>query len=823
MPGGQDVEPHIEAPSDPHPETVSSSETTGQADGGQAGSSQTDMLAPPTEGRPPPVSKSEPHLLANAPATDLALLPALMEPGQPKEGAPFAPKAGEEAAQWEKVINDYEREAKAIGNDAKAAVLYLEIGRIWEEQLAKPRNAAMAYQRAFNLNAKDPAVLHASRRLFTEVGNWAMVVQILGYEIENADTKERRATLYAEKGTILEEKLRNPEEAQKAFRDALEEWSAEPLAINALERLHLFRREYDQLYKVYLRALDTAGTPERRLPLLVASAQLAEDRLEDPTTATAHYREITETDPENALALAALRRLLLQTAQWEGFVEVLIKSAEICESQSEAAQHLLSASRIQHERLGKIDKALLSMLKALEYAPEDLGILRQIEYLYEQNDRFDEVVKVLRREAEVTSEPRDRVPILFKLGTILEDKLGEAEDAVPAFEEAVGLMPNYVPAKQALGRLYEKTQKWQALAELFEMEVRLEEDSGVRISKLLKLAEIQETKLDQVEPAVQTLKDLLALKADYQPARKHIERLLQQREDWKGLSELYEQELDLAADKDQRVFLLNRIGLLAEDKLGDLDAAWKSYDRILEISPGHLHTIRTLSRLAQKREAWEDLLKMFELEVEATEDQKEVVAILHRSGVVTEEELDDREAAVAQYEKVLTLNPTYLPALKSLGRLYHQQGRWDDLLSMFQRELEVSKSVDQTVALLFRMADVLVDHINDDGRAAEVYHRVLEQEPENLPALRALADIYTKKGDHEKLVEVLMREAESLKDPKERASTLMRIAEICEEKLDRTDHAAEAYQEVLRLGHSFDQAIRSLVRIYSAEGMWNAL
>ena len=751
-----------------------------------------------------------------------AELPTLESPGDPLDGGPFLPRSADEATVWEALIADYEREAKAIGNEPRAAHLFLEIGRIYEEQLAKPRNAATSYQRAFNLDPKDPAVLHASRRLFTEVGNWAMVVQILGYEIESAPTPERKATLWAEKGTILEEKLRNPEEAQKAFKEALGAYSAEPLAINALERLHLFRKEYGQLYAVYQRALGVADKRERRMPLLLASAQLAEDRLDDPPGAIAHYREILSLDEKGAIALDALRRLLYTTGKWEELVEVLQRSAEASSDPAESAQHLLSAARLQNEKLGAIDRSLHTLLQALEYAPEDLTILREIELLYEQNDRHDEVVKVLRREAEVTTEPRDRVPILYKLGTILEEHLGQADEAIPALEEAVALMPSYTPAKQSLGRLYTKTERHASLAELYLMEIRLEDEPSQLVAKQFKLAELYETSLENEDEAVATLRALLEKKADYQPARKRLEALLQKREAWSDLIALYEQELGFTEDGDQRLFLLGRIGLYAEDKLDDLETAQQAFARMIEVNPTHLHAIRALARIATKREAWSEVLRAYELEVEATEDQKEVVSILHRAGAVTEEQLGDVDGAIAQYEKVLTLNPTYLPALRSIGRLYASKERFEDLLSMYGREIEVAKSNDQKVALHFRMAELLVDKLKDDERAAQTYEQILKLDATNLAALRSLAEIHAKNSDIEHLVTVLSREAESQQDPKERASTLLRVAEI-EERLDRADRAAEVYQEVLRLGHHFDEAIRALVRIYSTEGLWNAL
>lgn len=842
MAGGQDVDVHAGTPGTEAEANTEQSTATAEGQSRPVGPDPVgDLSLDPPNGDAQPSSvvprpststpgevQAQEEKAASLPTTgdlhgvDPIALPPLDPPGAPLEGGPFLPRSAEEAAPWEALVADYEREAAALGTDPRAAQLFLEIGRIYEEQLAKPRNAATSYQRAFNLDPKDPAVLHASRRLFTEVGNWAMVVQILGYEIEIAQTPLDKATLWAEKGTLLEEKLKNTEEAQKSFKEALSAYSAEPLAINALERIHLFRKEYDQLYQVYLEALNVAERPERRVPLLLAAAQIAEDRRNDLTSAITHYREILQLDEKSAIALEALRRLLFQTNAWEELVPILVRSAEASDSPREAAQHLLAASRIQSERLDAIDLALHTLLKALEHAPEDLAILREIELLYEQNDRADEVVKVLRREIEVTTEPRDRVPMLFKLGTILDEHLGATDEAIAAFEEAVGLMPSYTPAKQGLGRLYTRSGRNQALAELFQMEIKLEEDASQKVAKQFKLAELFEGPLEDEEKAIATLRDLLTGKPDYQPARKRLEGLLQKHEAWADLIQLYEQELTLTDAVDQQLFILGRIGMYAEDKLVDLDIAQRAYERIIEVAPTHLAAIRALARIATRREAWPQVLRAYELEVEATDDQKEVVSILHRAGAVTEEKLGDVDGAIAQYEKALTLNPTYLPALRSLGRLYAKKERFDDLLQMYRREIEVAKSVDQKIALNFRMADLLVEKVKDDDGAVEVLERILELDGSNLAALRGLGAIHSRRNDSEKLVAVLQREAKSQNNEPERAATLLRVAEI-EERLDRADRAAEVYQEILRLGHHFDDAIRALVRIYSVEGLWNAL
>jgi len=745
---------------------------------------------------------------------------------EPKvDGTPMSmpPMSEEDRGHWTSALELYQREASAMGEDPNAAALHLEMGRIHEEILGQTREAADCYQRAYELNPQHPAVLHACRRLFALAGQWEMVADMLADEADVVEARERRATLLAERGQVLQEQLEDDEGAEKAYRSALEDWAAEPLAIGAMERLLLSNHRYGELFEVYERALGIATRPERRLPLLMSAAQLAEDRLDKLDVAIAHYEEVLQTDPDSALALSALRRLTHRADRWDAFVDVLLRSSKAAEDPESAAQFLLAASRVQSERLNQPDRALVSLLKALESTPSDLSILKEIEALYERNHRFQDVVKVLRRELEISTEARERVPILFKLGSLLEEQVGAPEEALPCFAEAVRLMPTHVPARQALGRLYGRTQRWAELAELFEMEIRLEEDDSGKVSKLYKLAELQDVELQQEEAAVQTLKQLLSIRRDYQPARKYIEQLLLKREDWDGLIELYDEECKQTDDVEQKVFLLGRIGVIAEEKAMALATAQRAYEQILELSPRHLSAIRTLARIASKRQDWSEVLRMYELEIEATEDQLEIVSVVHRAGVVTEERLQDVDGALAHFEKALSINPTYLPALRSLGRIYGRQQRWEDLVKMYQRELEVTRSPEQKVALLFRVAEVQQSQLDDAAAAVASYDEVLAIDGENLPALRALSVIHERLGDDEKLVDVLLRESNLQRDPKDRALGLMRVAELCEERLDRSDRAAELYEEILREGEGLDASIRALIRIYSAEGMWNAL
>jgi hypothetical protein len=112
----------------------------------------------------------------------------------PTEVAP--PGRPEEEARGR--IATLEREARALGADPRAALLFHEIGLLWESPLKHPRHAAVAYQAAYKLSPRFLANIRAARRLFSEVGNWMMVLQLLEAELQASDTPRARAALLFE-------------------------------------------------------------------------------------------------------------------------------------------------------------------------------------------------------------------------------------------------------------------------------------------------------------------------------------------------------------------------------------------------------------------------------------------------------------------------------------------------------------------------------------------------------------------------------------------------------------------------------------------------
>src|SRR5262249_15105532 len=197
---------------------------------------------------------------------------------------------------------------------------------------------------------------------------------------------------------------------------------------------------------------------------------------------------------------------------------------------------------------------------------------------------------------------------------------------------------------------------------------------------------------------------------------------------------------------------------------------------------------------------------------------KHVLSLHHRNAEILEEHLGDRAGAIAAYQRLLSLSPAYLPALKALGRLYSEEGNWLELVEMYRAEAEIAASPEQASALLFRVGELIEHKLSNEEKAISAYREVLELTPKFLPALRALEQIYRAGRNWEQLIEVLRAEAATRSDPGERANALFQVAGIWETHLSRLDKATAAYEDVLRLVPGHSPAIVALERLYKAQG-----
>ncbi len=754
--------------------------------------------------------------------------PPATQPAAPRASAlPFAPPldgareplSPEETARWQGRIEALLSEARAQEGSPTAAPLWFEAGRLYENELKNLREAAAHYQQAHTTDPTFVPVIHAARRLFAQLGKWGMVVVLIDEELKLEGAPA--AALLVEKGRIHETKLGKADRAIELYREALQRLPGYPPAVDALMRHLSAKGDHGALAEVLDAAAKGATDDRARLSYVRELAQHYESRMNDAARALACYEAARALAPRDPSVLSALNRLYTRAGNEDALAEVLEAEASLATGAAEVVRLLMERARILESRSDQ-DGALAALQAARRRAPSDTLILSELSRLYEAREAWPELADVYLSLVDATQDKSERVAIHAEAGELAETKLQDRDRAIAHYRACILTDPSYQPAISALGRLFARNQLWHELNEVFEIQLRAASDDGQKVPLLFKQAELLADRLEAIDGAIEKLLAVLEINPGYVPALKLVSSLYLRQGRWEDLIKMYEAELDDQEDKDQAIFLLEKIGSICESQLDDTERAIGAYQRMLEWVSGYLPALRSLGRLYAKTERWEDLIQINTEESQIVGDQNHVVSLMTRNGDIWAERMGDTERAIDSYRRALTLMPNFLPALKSLGRIYAKAGRWEDLIKMHRQEAEVARQPETRASLLFEIAHIYADQLDDSEKAAKTYRELLEERPGYHPAIRALASIAEATGDWDALVGVYEKEIHVIVDPRDKALLRVRMAELLERRLNRKEDAVQALkaavEEASGLLVAHERLIATLYRLGDAKG-----
>ncbi|MBX7114804.1 MAG: tetratricopeptide repeat protein [Myxococcaceae bacterium] len=734
----------------------------------------------------------------------------------PVPSAPSAPghAAGPVEEEARARVTALEREAKAMGTNPTAALLFHEMGLLWESPLKHPRNAAVAYQSAYKLAPRFLANIRAARRLFAEVGNWVMVVQLIDAELNATQTPRTRAALLFEKGHVLDQKLSREADALGAYNQCLALDPEDATVLCQLEQIYSEKGDHLQVVKVQRLLAKVVQEPAAQAHYLLAAGLILEDRLKNLPEAATVFREAFKLDRKDPLLLAAIKRVSQREGTVDEELSALAAEAELLGAQ--AAPTYLQIAKA-YERLERMEDALAALNAARRVSPAEPLILSELARIYESTARHEELADVLSTWVTYLNDESELVALNLRLAALYEEKLKRDNDAITRYHAILQKIPGHTTSLAALGKLYHRSENWLGLLSTYDAEIAATDDPKQKAARLYKAAEVLEERLKEQEDAIARYNQCLQLSPGYLPAQKALTRLFEKQSRWGDLVQMHEQDLLQTTDKEQQIGTLQKIASIYEDRLDDLPHAIETLRRTHELAPEHLGTVRSLARLYERVGQWADVIEFHEREATLSGDTKQVVSLTHRNAEILEEHVKDRDGAIATYERVLGLAPSYLPALKALGRLYFQTEQWEALVRMYRAEAEIASSPEQAAALTYKIGELYEQKLKKESEALASYRAVLQLSAHYFPAIRALGHMYRQQGAWEEVIEILKSEAANRTDPQERANAMFQAAAIWEDQLKNTDQAAEGYQEALRLNPNHTPALQQLERLLTGK------
>jgi len=748
------------------------------------------------------------------PATPTAP-PLPVVPATPADAVELSP---ERARVFLDRVEALKKVARAVAAEAPAAAapLWFEAGRLYEHDLGNHREAAVNYQESHRADPSYLPVIHAARRLFGQLGKWGMVAMLIDEELRLPGAPV--AMLLIEKARIHEAKLARPEDAVAIYKQVLAHEAQNPIAVDAVVRALTARGAFADVVDVLVAAAAAANRDGLRAAWLLEAARLCETRLADDARALGYVEQADVVIPNRRPVLEMLRRLYARSGDQSRLADILEKLADNANTGVEAVTFLSERARIESASDTDLDglrRAVAALEEARARAPQDTIVLAELCRLYERLEMWPSLADCVEARALSATDKRDRLAYTADAARLAEERLGEVERAIRLYRACIDLDPTDQTALSALGRLFAKTRRFEDLSHIYDVQHESTVDAQQKIPLLFKHAELLAFQLDDVDNALARLRQILELSPGYVPASKLAATLYTKLGRHKELVEVWESELKNNVDKDQGLYLLEKIAVTLETQLFDVDRAIDAYQRMLKLQAGYLPALRSLGRLYSVQERWEDLLKVNLEEAQSVSDQNVVVSLWFRNGEVLADKLGRVDEAIEAFNRALQLMPTYLPALKALGGIYARAGRFIDLVAMHRAEAEVARRAEQRAQLLYITAELLETKVHDVDGAVRTYREVLGENPAHHPARRALKRIATQRGDAAMQLELLTGELTVVTDGRDRALLRCAMATLLERRLDRVDDAVGMLEDALKDAPSLLLAHESLVSLLS--------
>lgn len=749
------------------------------------------------------------------------------------------------------LVQIYYRQLQQATDPERKKELLFQAAACLAEGVGDPDQAITAYQQILRLDPTERRALRLLDQLLVARERYGELVEVVKTEIQlcndpQAPDPELEQELLLRLAHVQLDRLNDSPAAVEALRAVLQRNPIEPRAIELLERMltveatrplaaELLDPAYRQLSDfgklVFIGEVRLAARsdPQERLKLYREMMRLYEVELvQKPKAFVVACRAFREHLEDEGIR-RDLERLAQETGKYkelaELYRELLPQAAETIVGP--ALERRLA--QLQEAVLQDKDEALSRWRHVLARDPDDLEALKALERLYRERAAYPELVGILRHLAELETERTRRRDLYQETATLMEERLGRNDGAIEAYHEILADDPRDLAVLKSLERLLEKEQRHEELREILQAEIEHASESEL-ISLQLRIAHLLQAHLAKPEQAAALFSEVLdrvpgqpdavaALVAmfDVGQAKSVIApilvRFLEGVGDFRHLIAALDVVCEFAPDVAARKSALIRMAGIYENRLSQKEQAFNTLGRVLQLEPADERVRLSLERLAQETNNYQSLVSVYLHCLESLEDHTLSVALRRRLAELCEERLGDVDQSVEHLRAVVALEPKDNDALLALERIHRQRGEFEALADVLRRRVKLASTPEERSRLLYEVGGIQEENLHDINAVILTYREVLEQQPEDLAALRALDRLCTQHGRLRELVEVLVAQIRLLDKRGERPESLdlrFRLGTLFEQEFNDQRKAMLLYRDVLQSDPSHVATIRHL-------------
>ncbi|HMC95970.1 MAG TPA: hypothetical protein VKO16_14510, partial [Polyangia bacterium] len=560
--------------------------------------------------------------------------------------------------------------------------------------------------------------------------------------------------------------------------------------------------------------------------------RICEQRLGSKALAFQWCARAFEAAPKNAEVRTDLERLAGEADEWGGLAALYEARFAASTDTEERLWLLRRVLRISATRLFRPQdtrRIAELILAEVGYDEEADGALEQV---LTQAKAWPELAKLLHARANRAPDIAERVKLLLRIAQLEEERVADLAAAAATWTAIVDAEPSNERARRALVRVSEARQDWPGLIEALRRDLAIlaPDDNKAREEILLRIGNLQENRLHDRDGTFASYWEVVQANPHSAPAVAGLERLVaaghpdaagvarltlpfyERTENAAKLAAANEVLLAAADTRGEQVERLEKLRALYGGPLGDPAGAYRTSLALFDIDASDVANRVALIGFAEKAEKAGELCDKLRAASEATSDKH-----LRRDLLVVVAELEEKRLGRAPeaekvYAQILKAEPLHEGAFRALARLYRDGQHWPELRALLDMRQLAALDVRERLDLLAQIADLDESVLSDPDHALAAFEKMLELDPADLRAHRALDRHYAARerwGDLETLLGTRVGFASESEVPE----LEFRRADLRAGHLNNVDGALDLLEGIVRTAPSHEGARRLLEKL----------
>ncbi|MFI5300627.1 MAG: protein kinase, partial [Polyangiales bacterium] len=586
--------------------------------------------------------------------------------------------------QWHDLVELLLARVETVDHGRERALVYAEIGRVFEIEQEDPDNAFIAFVQAWCEEPRENGYAGDVERLAgTSSEKWDEALGQASHKVTvKGVSNEDKLALFTKMGAWFISKVNRLDLALPSYQSAIALDPANDEALEGLADVYRRAQQWPELGAMLLKRADAAATPAKARDLRAQAAELLETKLSDAQKAKEIYQAIVDADPGHSAATEGLERICARTGDYAGVVKILETRANSLRGRDKA-DALARIGELFEDNLGDLVEAQRRFEAVLAIDPRHLGALKGLDRIYNRTGRYKDLLANLQTQVEAAATPRQKIGLFERIAAIHDEEFLDHAAAAEAYEAIVKIDSSHEAALSALVRHYRSLDRWEDVVTVYDRHLKAVEQPARRVELLLARGRILAEQIGSPERAMSSYEKVLELNSEHAGALEALARLRETAGDASSAVAAVEALAAKATTPEAKAEQYVRAARLLEGR-GDKDGAIERYKLALEANPNDKGAAAALRAAYAVRGDTAAAIAMIEREVVLTDGKLQKARLYAEMALIARDRMKNIDRARDAASKALDHDPTNATALMVLGDLAFEAERFVEAAQRFE-------------------------------------------------------------------------------------------------------------------------------------------